>query len=117
MTRVLSGAVLLVIAVAVVWLAPDALFLLVAELLVVLACREYIGLARATRLHVPAVLSTVATAAACATFTRLVANWPIAISLDVVLLASFLMIGAYELVAWRPGHLHLDGEANRVRST
>ena len=103
MTRVLSGAVLLVIAVAVVWLAPDALFLLVAELLLILACREYVGLARATRLQVPAVLSTVATAAACATFTRLVANWPLAISLDVVLLASFLMIGAYELVAWRPG--------------
>ena len=103
MTRVLSGAVLLVIAVAVVWFAPDALFLLVAELLLVLACREYVGLARATRLHVPAVLSTVATAVTCATFTRLVANWPLSISLDVVLLASFLTIGAYELLAWRPG--------------
>ena len=43
MTRVLSGAVLLVLAVAVVWFAPPLVFFVVAELLLVLACREYRG--------------------------------------------------------------------------
>ena len=58
MTRVVSGAVLLILAVAVVWFAPATLFLIVAEALLVLACREYVGLARASKLYVPAVLST-----------------------------------------------------------
>jgi phosphatidate cytidylyltransferase len=102
-TRVLSGAVLLVIAVGVVWFAPAALFLIVAEILLVLACREYAGLARASRLQVPTVLTTVASAAAAATFARLPVDSGLSISLDVVLLASFLMIGAYQLVVWRPG--------------
>ena len=103
MTRVLSGAVLLVIAVAVVWFAPGTLFLIVAELLLVLACREYVGLARASRLHVPAVLSTVATAFTCATFTQLGARWQLTLPLDVVLLDSLLMIGGYEMLVWRAG--------------
>ena len=114
MTRVLSGAVLLVIAVAVVWFATDLLFLLVAEVLLALACREYVGLARATRLHVPAVLATVATIVTCATFTRLAWSWQLSFSLDVVLLASFLMIGAYELVVWRSG---TDGVASASAAT
>ena len=46
MTRVLSGAVLLAFAVAVVWLAPAAVFFGVAELLLVLAFVEYAALAR-----------------------------------------------------------------------
>jgi phosphatidate cytidylyltransferase len=113
-TRVLSGAVLLVIAVAVVWFAPSALFLIVAELLLVLACREYVGLARASKLHVPAILSTVATAVTCAAFTRLTQNWRLSISLDVVLLASFLMLGGYEMVTWRPG---IDAVASASAAT
>ena len=103
MTRVVSGAVLLVIAVAVVWYAPAALFFIVAEALLILACREYVGLARASRLNVPAVLTTVAAAAACAAFTRYAASWPVLLSLDVVLAVSFLTIAGYELFAWRPG--------------
>jgi phosphatidate cytidylyltransferase len=102
-TRVVSGAILLVIAVAVVWFAPAALFLIVAELLLVLACREYVHLARATALHLPAVLTTAAAAVTCATFSRFFGSWLFAPSLDIVLLASLLMIGGYQLVAWRPG--------------
>jgi phosphatidate cytidylyltransferase len=102
-TRVLSGAVLLILAVAAVWFAPDALFLIVAEVLLVLACREYVGLARASTLHVPALLATVATAVTCASFTHLAAKWQVTLSLDVVLLAAFLMIAGYQLVAWRSG--------------
>ena len=103
MTRVLSGAVLLVIAVAVVWFAPANLFLIVAELLLVLACREYIALARTSQLRVPGVLSTIAAAGVCATFSRIVADWPLLITLDLVLLASFLMTAGYETISWRPG--------------
>ena len=47
MTRVLSGAVLAALAVAVVWLAPAALFLAVAGLLLGLAVVEYARLAEA----------------------------------------------------------------------
>ena len=50
MTRVLSGVVLIVLAVAAVWLSPAWLFLIIAELLVVLACHEFAGLARASDL-------------------------------------------------------------------
>ncbi len=103
MTRVLSGAVLLIIAVAVVWFAPALLFLIVAEGLLVLACREYAGLARASGLRIPFLLSTGLSALACAAFAPLAlgsARWP---ALDVVLLASLLAIGATALQGWRGG--------------
>ena len=48
-TRVLSGAVLLVLAIAVVWFSPPAIFFAVAELLLVLGLVEYMALARAQR--------------------------------------------------------------------
>jgi phosphatidate cytidylyltransferase len=102
-TRVLSGAVLLIIAVAVVWFAPARLFLIVAEGLLMLACREYAGLARASGLHVPFLLSTSASALACATFAPMAlgsVRWP---TLEVVLLASMLAIGATALRSWRGG--------------
>lgn len=44
MTRVLSGAVLAALAVAVVWFAPPPLFLIVAQALALLAVSEYMGL-------------------------------------------------------------------------
>lgn len=103
MTRVLSGAVLLVLAIAVVWYASAAVFFIFAEMLLALAGREYLGLARASRLQVPAVLSTLAAAIACATFTQFAARWPLLLSLDVVLAVSFVTIAGYQLFAWRPG--------------
>jgi phosphatidate cytidylyltransferase len=110
-TRVLSGAVLLALAIAVVWFAPASLFLLVAEILLVLACREYVGLARASRLRVPAVLTTGAAIVTCATFTSVMNSDMEFIGmpgtttppLADVLLAAFLMIAVFELVTWRPG--------------
>jgi phosphatidate cytidylyltransferase len=65
MTRILSGAVLLAIAIAVVWFASRVVFLAVAELLLVLGCVEYARLARASGLDVPAAASTVAAAMTC----------------------------------------------------
>ena len=55
MTRVLSGAILLAFAVAVVWLSPAAVFFGVAELLLVLGFVEYAALARNSGLPVPAI--------------------------------------------------------------
>ena len=52
MTRVLSGAALVVVAVSVVWLAPPALFFAVAEILLLLAFIEYRRLAEAVGLPV-----------------------------------------------------------------
>jgi CDP-diglyceride synthetase len=52
-TRVLSGAVLLVLAVSVVWLSDDAVFFAVAALLVVLGVLECLALARASGVDVP----------------------------------------------------------------
>ena len=103
MTRVLSGAVLLVLAIGVVWYASAAMFFIVAEVLLALACREYVGLARASRLNAPAVLSTVAAGVACATFTQFAASWPLLLSLDIVLAVSFLTLAGYQMFAWRPG--------------
>lgn len=44
MTRVLSGVVMVALAVAVVWFAPSRLFLIVAQVLALLAVSEYMGL-------------------------------------------------------------------------
>ena len=103
MTRVVSGAVLLVLAIAVVWFAPAALFFLVAEALVVLACHEYAGLARTSGLPIPAALSTAATAVACASFTGLADAWHLLIPLDAVLIIAFLTIAVDTMYAWSGG--------------
>src|SRR5262249_44142601 len=54
MTRVLSGAVLIALAVGVVWFATSYMFLAVAALLLVLGVSELIVLSRASALDVPA---------------------------------------------------------------
>jgi phosphatidate cytidylyltransferase len=102
-TRVLSGAVLILIAVAVVWFAPAVVFLVVAEGLLVLACREYAGLARATGLHISFGVSTLAAALTCASFARIALDGWTWLSLDVVLLSSLVVVGAAALPGWRGG--------------
>ena len=62
MTRVLSGAVLIVLAVAVVWFAPSWLFVGVGIFLAVLAVNELVALARASRLEVSSSAAAFATA-------------------------------------------------------
>jgi phosphatidate cytidylyltransferase len=62
MTRLLSGTVLLAIAIVVVWFAPAPVFLAVAELVLVLGCIEYVRLARAGGLDLPGVATTVGAA-------------------------------------------------------
>jgi phosphatidate cytidylyltransferase len=100
-TRVLSGAVLLVFAIAVVWFAPAILFLLAAEALLVLGSIELISLARSGRLTIPTVPSTIAAALTCASFARPSGNGLGWFPLEVVLLSALVALGGLAISAWR----------------
>jgi phosphatidate cytidylyltransferase len=102
MTRVLSGAVLLAVAAAIVWLAPPAVFLLAAEVLVVAGVNEFAALSRAQDLAVPATIPAVVAALACAAFSRVFGGLPW-LSLDIVLLAGFVAVSVAALVNWSGG--------------
>jgi phosphatidate cytidylyltransferase len=102
-TRVLSGAVLLVFAIVVVWLAPAPVFFAVAEALLLLGCHEFDGLTRTSGLRIPAVLSSVAAALTCASFARLDVGGFQGVSLDVVMLSALVAIGAAALPSWNGG--------------
>ena len=98
MTRVLSGAALVAIAVAVVWLAPDALFFAVAELLLVLAFVEYARIAAACGLPIPAVVAGAATLLTSIgiTSTAWVGDEVVgtAVALDAILMTAFVLLAA-----------------------
>jgi phosphatidate cytidylyltransferase len=104
MTRVVSGAVLIALAVGIVWFAPAPLFFIVAELLLILAFREYAALAAACGLPVPFVACCVATIVASMGVTssirvgdEILTN---AIALDAVLMSTFVVLAALTLVTW-----------------
>ena len=105
MIRVLSGAALVVIAIAVVWFAPSPLFFLVAEGLLLLAFVEYAQLARAVGLPVPAVASGVATLLASVGITSRLWIGDVvtgqAVLLDAILMSMFVVLGALSLTSWR----------------
>ena len=103
MTRVLSGAALLAFAVAVVWFAPPRLFFFIAEILLVLGCIEYAGLARASQLRVPTVASTLIAALVCSSFARVALGGGMTVSLDIALMAALVIAGITALVSWRGG--------------
>ena len=98
MTRVLSGAVLLVLAVAVVWLSPAGLFFLVAELLLVLGYVEYAALARGSGLPVLTLPAGAAAMLTCAAFAG-----ALPAPIDVVLMSALVALGALTLTAWNGG--------------
>ncbi|HUR32832.1 MAG TPA: phosphatidate cytidylyltransferase [Vicinamibacterales bacterium] len=102
MTRVLSGAVLIVVAVAAVWLSPAWLFLLIAEALLVTACYEYAGLVRAGRLSFPTVVATAAAALTCASFSHEAFGRSL-VTLDLALMTALVAVGALSLATWREG--------------
>jgi phosphatidate cytidylyltransferase len=106
-TRVLSGAVLIAIAVGVVWFAPSLVFFVVAEILLILAFVEYAALAAGCGLPVPTTASAVATMAASVGVTssfwvgdQIMSN---AIALDAALLSAFVVLASLSLTAWRGG--------------
>ena len=81
MTRVLSGAALVVFAIVVVWFAPDVLLLAAGEALLVLAFVEYVALARAVGFSVPPAAAGLASALTCAALAG-----PYFVALDAVLM-------------------------------
>jgi phosphatidate cytidylyltransferase len=105
MTRVLSGAVLIAVAVAVVWFAPSPVFFAFGELLLVLAFIEYARLASACGLQVPAVPAGVATVLASIGVSSF--HWlgdqivATAFLLDAVLMSGFVVLAAMTLATWR----------------
>jgi phosphatidate cytidylyltransferase len=106
-TRVLSGAVLIAIAVGVVWFAPAPLFFAAAELLLVLAFVEYARLAAGCGFPIPALASGIATVAASVGVTstfrigdEVVTN---AVALDAALLSGFVVLAAMALIGWSRG--------------
>ena len=109
MTRALSGAALVVLAVALVWFAPAALFFAAGEALLLLACAEYATLARASGFNVPMVVAGVASALTCAAVAGLpvFSETPVLsgtiVPLDIVLLSAIVVLGALALPRWRGG--------------
>ncbi len=102
MTRVLSGAALVAIAVAIVWFAPPLAFFLAAEALLVLALVEYVPLAAAHGVEIPAAAG-VAVLMVSATFSRVAFGGAIWMSLDAVLLSVTIALSALALPLWRGG--------------
>jgi len=110
-TRVVSGVILIAVAVGVVWFAPSPLFYTAAEILLVLAFIEYSRLAAACGLPIPAAPAGVATVLASigmisyVPFDPPIMNGrpvpPGGYNLDVLLLAAFVSLSALTLTTWR----------------
>jgi phosphatidate cytidylyltransferase len=96
MTRVLSGAVLIAIAVAIVWFAPALLFFGFGVLLAVIAVNELVALARASRLDVSMSAAGFATA-------LVVGSSAVAGALEIGLMTALVAVAASSLGTWRGG--------------
>jgi phosphatidate cytidylyltransferase len=103
MTRVVSGAVLALLAASLVWFSSDAVFFLVAEAVLLLAFGEYAALARASALLLPEMPAALGAALTAAAFSRVMAtaSWA---SLDIVLLSALVALAALTLVRWKGGN-------------
>jgi phosphatidate cytidylyltransferase len=98
MTRVLSGAVLIALAVAAVWFAPDVLFLLIAIAFAAIAAVELVGLGRSSGMTIPMAPSVIA---ACLVAAAVGAPFPFV--LEACLMTAFVGIALTTLAAWRGG--------------
>jgi phosphatidate cytidylyltransferase len=104
-TRVISGAVLIALAVYVVWFAPRPVFFVVAEVLLVIGFIEYARLASASGLPVPATVAGMVTV-----FTSIGVSSTLwigdsvagtAVALDAVLMSGFIVLALVALAGWR----------------
>jgi phosphatidate cytidylyltransferase len=110
-TRVLSGAVLVAVAVAVVWFAHPFLFLAVAEALLVLAFVEYAKLAAAGGTPIPFAAACAATVLTSLGVGMDTGSFPtfwirdrLIISggaLDAILISGFVALAATTLTSWK----------------
>ena len=105
MTRVLSGAVLVAVAVAVVWFAPPLIFLAVAEALLVLAFVEYAKLAAAGGTPIPFAPACAATMLTASAWARRVwirdRRCSARVALDAILISGFVALAAITLTSWQ----------------
>jgi phosphatidate cytidylyltransferase len=107
MTRVLSGAALIAIAVYAVWFAPRLVFFAIAEVLLVLAFIEYGRLAAAAGVPVPRVASgaltvftSIGVSATLWVGDRVVGT---AVALDGILMSGFVGLALIAVGRWRGG--------------
>jgi phosphatidate cytidylyltransferase len=104
-TRVLSGAVLIVIAVGAVWFAPALAFRAVAVVILLLGVGELVTLARASGLDVSAWLLGAGALVTLAAFTMTpAASGSSASPLSGVLMIQAVAIPAAVMARWTPGH-------------
>ena len=96
MTRVLSGALLVLIAIGAVWFASPWVFFAFGIGLAVLATEELLGLARASQVDVPMTASRFATA-------LVVSSGAYPDTLQAGLLTAFVAVAALSLGSWRGG--------------
>ncbi len=103
MTRVLSGAALLVIAIGAVWFAPAPFFFAAAIGLLLLGVSELAAIARAADLPLPAATSAVAAVLTAASFSTTTANvaGTARVTLDAVLLVAVVALGTITLFSWK----------------
>jgi phosphatidate cytidylyltransferase len=102
-TRVLSGAALVAIAVAAVWLAPRPVFRVLAFLLLLAAAHELVKLARAGGLQIPAWPAVVSALITLGVVALPGADSSRSANLHAVLLAQFVAVSAIMLSSWRGG--------------
>jgi phosphatidate cytidylyltransferase len=102
-TRVLSGAVLVVLTITLVWFAPPMVFLLAGEALLVLGFVEYVSLARAAGIDLPAWPIGIGVASTTAALSTTAAGAS-PIALEVVLMTAAVAIGGLVLPRWRGGN-------------
>ena len=106
MTRVLSGAALVMFAIASVWFAPPILFLVVAELVLIGAFVELAELAAASGLGIPRVAAGTAAALTSLGITSAAGLGDVARSaaaLDAVIMTAFIALATLTLMRWRGG--------------
>ena len=103
MTRVLSGAALVVLTIGLVWFATPLLFLLAGEALLVLGFVEYVSLARAVDIDLPAWPVGIGVASTAAALSSAAAGGGSPVALEVVLMTAAVAIGALVLPRWRGG--------------
>ena len=94
MTRVASGAVLVVLMLSAVWFATPLIFLIVAELLVLLACREYAALSAAGGIAIPSAVVTAGAMLTTAAFAPVALQTLFWAPVDTVLMTSFVAVGS-----------------------
>jgi len=98
-TRVLSGAILVALTVAAVWLSSDYVFRAIGIGLIVVAVSEFVALARASDLEVSFLPVLIATALTFGIVSRPPGN----ALMEVALMAALLAIGLVALGSWRGG--------------